>query len=335
VLAVLKWLNAQGKLPELPAQVQPTRIALPAKWRFADVLFDYAAVDRSLAPGRFELSERDAPPAGSPAKTHKFRLAAGVVYTLDVKSLDFVPAFHVENSTGQILARNEPNERLLASRLTFSSMQDDIYRVVVTAQPPRRTGVYSLTIQKAVDAQKNVQGQLNSTDPVIRMQDRNQTIDSHHKVHQVNLTAAAFYSIDLRSRAIDSFLRLENDQGTLLAENDDIDPPNLDSRIVYQPASDGSYRVVATSFQPRQTGAYTLSIRRHENVYPSRDFGLEGDAQSIADPQAQQPPVPPPPPPPPPPPSGGVSVKMIVAGVVVAIILIGVIVYLFARLSSA
>ena len=58
------------------------------------------------------------------------------------------------------------------------------------------------------------------------------------------------------------YLRLEDDKGKVLAQNDDISyPDNLNSRIIFTAQQDGSYRIVATSFQQRGTGNYTIPIR--------------------------------------------------------------------------
>jgi hypothetical protein len=45
-----------------------------------------------------------------------------------------------------------------------------------------------------------------------------------------------------------------------VAENDDIAPNNLNSRIIFTPKETGTYRIVATSFEERGRGAYTVTI---------------------------------------------------------------------------
>ncbi len=47
-----------------------------------------------------------------------------------------------------------------------------------------------------------------------------------------------------------------------MAENDDIDPDNnLNARIVFKAFAAGTYRLIATSFEQRGVGPYTLRIR--------------------------------------------------------------------------
>jgi hypothetical protein len=75
-------------------------------------------------------------------------------------------------------------------------------------------------------------------------------------------------SISMSSNNFDTYLYLLRPDGTVLAENDDIDtssnPPNLNSRIppngfVTLPFT-GAYSILATSFAPESRGAYTLTL---------------------------------------------------------------------------
>jgi serine/threonine protein kinase len=63
---------------------------------------------------------------------------------------------------------------------------------------------------------------------------------------------------------VTTYLRLETVQKQVLAENDDIAPDNLNSRIIFNPKEDGLYRIVATSYQQRGLGAYALRIREFQ-----------------------------------------------------------------------
>jgi serine/threonine protein kinase/tetratricopeptide (TPR) repeat protein len=82
------------------------------------------------------------------------------------------------------------------------------------------------------------------------------------QVHELKARAGTTYVIEMHSSVLDSYLKLLDTEGTVLAEHDDIDPGvNLDARLVFTPKEDGTYRVVATSFEQRGRGAYTLTIR--------------------------------------------------------------------------
>ena len=89
-------------------------------------------------------------------------------------------------------------------------------------------------------------------------------LTSHRKTYTFNMKAGYTYTIDLLSKdktgkQLDPFLRLESPEGKRLAEDDDgAGFPN--SRIVYKAIKDGDYRIIATSFPPNQTGAFTLQV---------------------------------------------------------------------------
>jgi len=62
---------------------------------------------------------------------------------------------------------------------------------------------------------------------------------------------------------LDPFLRLEDRDGLVLAEDDD-SGGNLNARIVFKPGKTGTYRVVATTFahfKVIEEGPYVLSVR--------------------------------------------------------------------------
>jgi tetratricopeptide (TPR) repeat protein len=83
--------------------------------------------------------------------------------------------------------------------------------------------------------------------------------------YPVKMTAGKTYMIDMSSAQFDTYLRLENDKGKVLAVNDDISPQNLNSRIIFSCKEDGNYRIVATSFQHAGRGAFVLIICEFQN----------------------------------------------------------------------
>jgi hypothetical protein len=74
------------------------------------------------------------------------------------------------------------------------------------------------------------------------------------------MQAGKTYTLDLASEEFDSFLRIENDDKGKIAEDDD-GAGNLNARIVFTPATSGEYRIVVTTCDPGQSGAYRLTIR--------------------------------------------------------------------------
>jgi hypothetical protein len=86
----------------------------------------------------------------------------------------------------------------------------------------------------------------------------------HYKSYTVTLKSGATYTIDLTSRlkkgGFDAYLLLENAAGRKLAEDDD-SGGFTDARIVHRALRDGEYRVVVTTCDPGQVGAFRLTVR--------------------------------------------------------------------------
>jgi tetratricopeptide (TPR) repeat protein/tRNA A-37 threonylcarbamoyl transferase component Bud32 len=87
------------------------------------------------------------------------------------------------------------------------------------------------------------------------------TAEERAQSHERELAAGTTYVIDLHSTAFDAYLKLLDPRGKVLAEHDDIAPDNQDARLVFTPKEAGTFRIVATSFEQRGTGPYTLTIR--------------------------------------------------------------------------
>jgi hypothetical protein len=83
----------------------------------------------------------------------------------------------------------------------------------------------------------------------------------HQQRYPIMMVAGRTYVIDLESSTFDTLLRLEDEKGKVVAENDDISPVSLNSRILFIAPADGAYRVVATSVRQRDEGGYVLTIR--------------------------------------------------------------------------
>ena len=81
------------------------------------------------------------------------------------------------------------------------------------------------------------------------------------KVHEVKLIASVTYTIEMKSTDLDSYLILEDANAKQLAEDDD-SGGDLNAKIVFTPAADGVYRIIATAFDSETTGNYTLTVRK-------------------------------------------------------------------------
>jgi hypothetical protein len=123
-----------------------------------------------------------------------------------------------------------------------------------TAEIPKMVNVIAngmLTVPATLN------GQLTNNDPL----DPARPGGTRIKTFTVTLQAKKTCSIVMTSKEVDAYLRLEDDRGNRLMENDDAWPGiSLDSRIVYRPTQTGTFKVFATSLTPA-TGNFQLLVR--------------------------------------------------------------------------
>jgi hypothetical protein len=97
------------------------------------------------------------------------------------------------------------------------------------------------------------------------------------KVYTLRMSPASIYTIDLASKKMDSFLRLEDSTGKQLASDHD-GAGHLDARIVFRPDKEDTYRIIATTFKPDQTGPFTLTVRQLD----AKDVMVRGEVKVFA-----------------------------------------------------
>jgi serine protease Do len=102
------------------------------------------------------------------------------------------------------------------------------------------------------------EGKIALSDPMDKVRDK-----CRHKVHTFSVNAKATYTIDLESTDFDSYLRVEDSKGEQLAEDDD-SGGEYDSRIVFRPEKSDTIRIIVTTCDPGQFGAYRLTIRQQQ-----------------------------------------------------------------------
>ena len=100
-----------------------------------------------------------------------------------------------------------------------------------------------------------VNGELTNQDD----KDRVRT-NSYCKTFTFKMTKGRTYQIDMKSKDIDSYLRLENPAGDEVAKDDD-SGDGLDARIIYKADATGDFKIIATTFGGNITGKFTLTAR--------------------------------------------------------------------------
>lgn len=117
-------------------------------------------------------------------------------------------------------------------------------------------GKFLLEVPIDLAKTKIIQGTLSTQDPADSVRKA-----SKQKVYPMEFEAGKSYTIHLLSQVFDPYLRIEDDAGKNLAEDDD-SGGNLNARLVFAPARKGRYRIVVTSFRPA-SGPFTLAVEEH------------------------------------------------------------------------
>src|SRR4051794_34042586 len=85
----------------------------------------------------------------------------------------------------------------------------------------------------------DVKDKLTEDDPADAKQ-----VGSYRKTHDIDLEAGKIYRIDMTSKDLDSYLRLEDPDEKIVAEDDD-GGDNLNARIVYKAKRTATYKIIA------------------------------------------------------------------------------------------
>src|SRR5262249_42188265 len=100
----------------------------------------------------------------------------------------------------------------------------------------------------------NVSGELTKDDPFDKVRAK-----SHCKTYKFMMAKDKTYQIDMKSKELDSFLRLEDSTGKQLAMDDD-GGGFPDARIVFTAPKDDTYVIICTTFGGGETGKFNLTV---------------------------------------------------------------------------
>lgn len=209
-------------------------------------------------------------------KVYAVQLEAGQVYRIEQASKEFASVLRIEDSAGKDLVKEDKAVEP-SCQVTYLCRRSGTYHLVATGcklapndkGPDGRTatGAFVLTVERQeafraseIDLKNNgakTDGQLTKDglrDPLGGARPV--------RVYLVRLDASKTYRFDLASRQFDGYLRLENEDGEVVTEDDD-GGGGLDARLTYRPARTGTYFLVATTYAtPVKVGAFTLAVQQ-------------------------------------------------------------------------
>lgn len=208
----------------------------------------------TLAPADCRLSD------GTALQKFQLTIPTATPIEIEMRSSAVDSYLFLIDAGNQVVAENDDGGPGTDARI-MRVLNAGTYTVVVNAYDPETYGAYSLTVRPGSAAcfsartatfPVGVNGQLSTTGSC-----RNDD-DSYSDVYQFTLAARTNVAVDMKSGTVDSYLRVFDAQGQLVAQDDDGGPAGLDARAAGQLEA-GTYFVMASA-RPNQVGTYRLDV---------------------------------------------------------------------------
>ncbi len=270
-----------------------------------DLLHDATDCRALFASGRIELRDEysteirhergrlqkgdDRLPSGEFADAYTFAGRPGQRAVIELKSDDFDPYVFVRSPSGEQFDNDDFGDDSNRSLLSLDLSEQGQYRVTVTSYAQGETGAYSLSIDvgasSAITARVDHPGELEAGD---------ETLTSGEYVDEYLFQGepGQHVSINLHSRTFDTYLILRDPNGEQ-TENDDADDGTVGhSNLEVDLTESGMHRVLVTSYDTGETGAYVLTIdpaaaKPHEPSRREVSMLTAGGPATAARPSAQ------------------------------------------------
>lgn len=140
---------------------------------------------------------------------------------------------------------------------------DGEYTIQVTSYQPGETGAYVLSSGDAPGSGQIAFAPLTSGQTIqdaLQAGDAQLNTGEYADYFSYQGTAGEVLTIDQTSTAIDPYLFIRG-PGSFAIDNDDRAQGDLNAQLAVTLPATGEYHIVATSYQPGETGAYTLTFR--------------------------------------------------------------------------
>jgi hypothetical protein len=214
------------------------------------------AVAPDLRRGRLEKDDGTLS-SGEYFDDYTFTGGPGQRAVVDLRSGDFDPYVFVRAPSGEQFDNDDFEGDASRSLLSLDLTENGQYRVTVTSYGKGETGGYTLSIEvgadSAIAARMDRNGRLESGDSTL-------TTGEFVDTYEFEGSPGQHVAIDLRSSAFDTYLILKDPAGEQ-TENDDADEGGVGhSSIESDLTETGTYRVLVTSYETGESGAYTLTI---------------------------------------------------------------------------
>ena len=219
--------------------------------------------------GQLSTSD-DAISSGEYADSWSFSGTPGQTYVVRLNSAEFDPYLMVrgdgveEDNDDDQTGRGSRN-----SRIEFVMPDAGEVSIIATSYEAGETGAYTLVLEEAggntavasagsatstIRMGQSVAGRLDSGNDTLRS-------GEYMTVYTLNGQAGDHVEVTLRSDQFDPYLFVQG-PGDFAVANDDDDTgeDGVNSRLVLTLPASGEYQIIATSYEPGETGSYRLSV---------------------------------------------------------------------------
>ncbi len=225
------------------------------------------------------LAEGDDEVPGAPGRymdRYPIVAEAGEHLTIDLTSQVFDTVVILErDATGERWENDDFQSRQDLSHLSVTLPEAGAYTLTVTSFNPKEVGAYDLVVQRGTPPPKPVADHREEHEGTLAAGDDQRDDGAYIDRYPIDGQAGEEVTIDLHSRAFDTFLVLRQDgNGSAVWENDDIAAGNTNhSQIAVTLPADGRYIIEAGSYDRGETGAYELTVSR---IAPRETELIEG-----------------------------------------------------------
>ncbi len=214
---------------------------------------------QAQAKGQLTPTDPQDPVSKYPCQIFTIELKASQDYQIDMtvtatsSSFPF-PYLGLEDAAGKRLAEVRPWSKSGSRNLkvSFNCPADGKYRIIAALSPitAKPAGSFELSVQQVKVTQIALKDGI--------VEETSNITKNAPKLYAIKLSAGKTYQIDMMSKQIDSYLRLEDAAGKELAKDDD-SGGNLNARIQFNCTQEGTYRIIATALAGG-SGPFTLRV---------------------------------------------------------------------------
>ncbi|MEM6645154.1 MAG: pre-peptidase C-terminal domain-containing protein [Bacteroidota bacterium] len=227
----------------------------------------------TLAAGDTQLS------SGEYADAYTMNVTAGQRIIVDLTSSEFDPFIVLVDPSGEKTQNDDFEGSASRSRLELTAGTSGEWAVVVTSYKPGEAGAYTLQMSpplggggKGGSGGGGLRGTLSSSDRTLNK-------GEYYDAYYVTVNKGDRIQAALTSNDFDTYLVAMSSSGDR-QENDDVDGSKNRSELDFRATEEGQWRILVTSYEGGERGAYNLDLTPTPTTGTSASQGFRGTLTS-------------------------------------------------------